>query len=163
MSCPIKVNINKIELTIHTSFYCNLDLLCVIWYSLVSAKCRNRYTIPWFYNWLFRYTFGPLPKIVCLVELVFKNAIVTQMMLFLDGMILIRYIFIFWLQNPAGFNDEFWEKFVSFWIVGFAMISQFVFVFMPGKYTVIKLYTLPMMFYKSPPCQFHNMVLNLVI
>ena len=27
-SCPIKVNINKIELTVHTSFYC--VLLCVI-------------------------------------------------------------------------------------------------------------------------------------
>ena len=28
MSCPIKVNINKIELTMHTSCYCILDLLC---------------------------------------------------------------------------------------------------------------------------------------
>ena len=72
---------------------------------------------------------------VCLIELVFKNAIVTQMMLFLDGMILIRYIFIFWMKNPAGFRDDFWEAFVSLWIVGFAMISQFVFVFMPGKIT----------------------------
>ena len=115
----------------------NIWLGIILWYSWVSANCRNHYTIPRFYNLLFRYTFGPLSEIVCLVELVFKNAIVTQIMLFLDGMIIIRYIFIFWMQNPAGFNDEFWEKFVSFWIVGFAMISQFIFVFMPGKYSVI--------------------------
>ena len=115
----------------------NIWLGIILWYSWVSAKCRNHYTISRFYNLLFRYTFGPLPEIVCRVELDFKNAIVTQIMLFLDGMIIIRYIFIFWMQNPAGFNDEFWEKFVSFWIVGFAMISQFIFVFMPGKYTVI--------------------------
>ena len=30
MLCPIKVNSNTIELTVHTSFYCILDLLCVI-------------------------------------------------------------------------------------------------------------------------------------
>ena len=28
MSCPIKVNSNTIELTVHTSCYCVLDLLC---------------------------------------------------------------------------------------------------------------------------------------
>ena len=29
MSCPIKVNRNTIELTVHPSCYCVLDLLCV--------------------------------------------------------------------------------------------------------------------------------------
>ena len=29
MSCPIKVNSNSIELTVHTSCYWVLDLLCV--------------------------------------------------------------------------------------------------------------------------------------
>ena len=29
MSCPIKINSNTIELTVHTSCYCALDLLCV--------------------------------------------------------------------------------------------------------------------------------------
>ena len=30
MWCPIKVNSNTIELTVHTSGYCVQDLLCVI-------------------------------------------------------------------------------------------------------------------------------------
>ena len=30
MSCPIKAYSNTIELTMHTSCYCVLDLLCVI-------------------------------------------------------------------------------------------------------------------------------------
>ena len=30
MSCPIKVNNNTIELTLQTSCYCIVDLLCVI-------------------------------------------------------------------------------------------------------------------------------------
>ena len=29
MLCPIKANSNTIELTVHTSCYCILDLLCV--------------------------------------------------------------------------------------------------------------------------------------
>ena len=29
MSCPIKVNSNTIELTVHTSCYCILNLICV--------------------------------------------------------------------------------------------------------------------------------------
>ena len=29
MSCPIKVNSNTLELSVHTSCYCVLDLLCV--------------------------------------------------------------------------------------------------------------------------------------
>ena len=29
MSCPFKVNSSTIELTVHTSSYCILDLLCV--------------------------------------------------------------------------------------------------------------------------------------
>jgi hypothetical protein len=37
------------------------------------------------------------------------------------------------MKNPTRFKDEFWEIFVGCWIVGFAMISQFVFVFMPGN------------------------------
>ena len=32
MWCPIKVNSNTIELTVHTSCFCVLDLLCVSFY-----------------------------------------------------------------------------------------------------------------------------------
>jgi len=81
---------------------------------------------------IFRYMFGPLSPTICFIELVLKNSIVTQMMFFLDGIIIARYLFIFWLKNPAAFNDEFWDQFVTIWIVSFANISQFIFVFMPG-------------------------------
>ena len=34
--CPIKVNSNKIELTVHSSCYCVLNLLCVIALSITD-------------------------------------------------------------------------------------------------------------------------------
>ena len=45
MSCPIKVNSNTIELTVHTSCYCVSDLLCVTFLVLdadlnATLKCR---------------------------------------------------------------------------------------------------------------------------
>ena len=36
--CPIKSNSNTIELTVHTSCYCFLDLLCVSRAKIHSAK-----------------------------------------------------------------------------------------------------------------------------
>jgi hypothetical protein len=90
----------------------------------------------------FRYAFGPLNATICFIELVIKNSIVTQMMLFLDGIIIGRYVFIFWLKNPMAFNDEFWDQFISIWIVSFASISQFIFVFMPGIISYANTYLL---------------------
>ena len=39
MSCPIKVNSNTVELTVHTSCYCILDLLYV---NLSSYKVKRK-------------------------------------------------------------------------------------------------------------------------
>jgi hypothetical protein len=36
---------------------------------------------------------------------------------------LIRYIFIFWLKNPAGFRDDFWSLFLKVWVTIFSWIS----------------------------------------
>jgi hypothetical protein len=44
-----------------------------------------------------------------------------------------RYIFIFWLKNPAAFNDDFWSVFVNLWIFLFAWLSQIAVIFGPGR------------------------------
>ena len=54
-------------------------------------------------------------------------------MLFLDCIMLMRYISIFWLKNPAAFQDEFWSLFANLWVVTFSWISQFVFDVMLGQ------------------------------
>ena len=38
MSCPIKVNSKAIELTVHNSCYCVLDLLCVTYLATIEQK-----------------------------------------------------------------------------------------------------------------------------
>ena len=45
-------------------------------------------------------------------------------MLFLDGNVIIRYICIFKLKNPAAFWDHFWCRFINLWIVAFSLIVE---------------------------------------
>ena len=80
-----------------------------------------------------RYLFGPLSTRFCLLQYALKNAIYSQILLYLDGIIIFRYVFIFWLKNPTVFQDDFWNLFLNIWILGFAIISQFISSQMAGR------------------------------
>jgi len=56
----------------------------------------------------------------------------TQAILFYDGIVVVRYIFIFWLKNPMAVNDDFWSRFLNAWILGLSAIVNFVYGFLPG-------------------------------
>jgi hypothetical protein len=81
---------------------------------------------------LLRYTYGPLPEVVCFYHLVFKNAFSLQLLIILNLIVIFQYIFIFWLKNPAAFQDEFWHFFLVIWMSGFSFVSQWTFAFFPG-------------------------------
>jgi len=38
-----------------------------------------------------------------------------------------RYLFIFWIKNPAAFHEEFWSRFVNIWVVMFSWAAQITF------------------------------------
>jgi len=42
----------------------------------------------------------------------------------LNASTLLRYIFVFLLKNPGAFNDEFWNIFISIWVVSFSIVYQ---------------------------------------
>ena len=65
------------------------------------------------------YFHQPLPEWFCFFHLILRNAIVIQATFLLDVMVITRYIFIFWLKNPLGFQDEFWGLFLNIWITIF--------------------------------------------
>jgi len=80
-----------------------------------------------------RYIFGPFPHQLCYFQLALKNAIFTQALLYFDGIIITRYIFIFWLKNPTVFQDDFWNLLINIWIFGFVHIIQIIYYLMPGR------------------------------
>ena len=85
------------------------------------------------YGDMARYLFGPIPSNICLGQVVMKNAISSQIILYISTCSVIKYIFIFWIKNPAGVDDGFWSKFLTLWISGFSFVFNFVIFFLPGR------------------------------
>ena len=67
-----------------------------------------------------------MPLFVCQINLFLKRTIITQLMLFLDGIMISRFMFVFVYKNPSAFQDDFWSFFVNIWILSFSWIGQIV-------------------------------------
>jgi len=85
---------------------------------------------------ILRAIFGPLPYIICSLEIISKNVYLIQLFVILDAILIAKFIFIFKLKNPLGFNDEFWSTFVTVWIRVLCWIPQMVVFLLPGKNTL---------------------------
>ena len=72
---------------------------------------------------ILRFSFGPLPSWICCIHLVIKTAHVWIFLLYIDAIIIARYLFIFCLKNPAAFADDFWCCFVSIWIYAISLVT----------------------------------------
>ncbi len=68
------------------------------------------------------FVYLPFPEFYCLFYLLCRNAIALQMVLFLDAIVIFKYISIFWLINPLNFNDDFWSLFVNIWVAAFRLV-----------------------------------------
>jgi hypothetical protein len=80
-----------------------------------------------------RYIFGPLPKAICHFSVFVKFYLTTHGIVLLDMIMVSRYIFIFWLKNPAAFYDEFWSYFLNCWTFVFTFFTQLLLTLLPGK------------------------------
>ena len=69
-----------------------------------------------------RYSYGPLSKIFCGFQNIFKSSIFCMIILNADAIQMARYIYIFKLKNPVGFHDDFWCCFVNRWIIVFCFL-----------------------------------------
>ena len=67
-----------------------------------------------------------MPSELCKLSLYMKNTIAIQMMLFFNVMLFTKYLAVFWLKNPFGFQDDFWSLFINIWIPTFSHLLQFV-------------------------------------
>ena len=93
-----------------------------------------------------------LPEHLCLFARILKSSIFIEILLFFDLMILSRYLYIFWLKNPAGFQDDFWSAFLNI------LVKVFSFIFMAVWHLLANHQSLG--YYiccgSSPPMAFHN-------
>lgn len=68
---------------------------------------------------------GRLPSQGCFINVVVKNSFKTCMLLLLDSTILVQYLLIFWLKNPAAIHDYFWSFFITSWTAGLSLTFNF--------------------------------------
>jgi hypothetical protein len=86
-------------------------------------------------NFLLVIRFMPVgnPKILCYLDLILKPSATMYCILFLDAILIVRYIFIFHTKNPTVTQDDFWNCFLCIWLFGLSFISHFVFAILPGN------------------------------
>lgn len=80
-----------------------------------------------------RYVYGPLNQHVCLATFVMKRILATNILLLLDSISVVRYLFIFWVKNVTAFNDDFWFRFVLVWTSVFSILLHSISVFLPHQ------------------------------
>ena len=138
---------SAIVISVPTFLFIIFGLFGIIWYERYGSDVRrvllNRLitSICWVgLEYFFiasiidivRYILGPLPTLLCFCQMILKNSIHLQAVLFSDAIIVVRYAFYFWLKNTSEFQDEFWCSLISMWVVCFSFLSQFVYAFLPG-------------------------------
>lgn len=83
-----------------------------------------------------RYLIGPFAKGVCMVLVIAKNVAKTQVVLFFDAIVIVRFVFIFFLKNPGRVNDDFWSAFANVWISGLSVAANVVIYSLPVRQPV---------------------------
>lgn len=86
---------------------------------------------------ILRYLVGPFPDTFCFFHYVLKNTFALQQLLFIDMILVMRYLFVFHFISPALFQDEFWIFFVNVFVVTYSFFSQLLFAYMPGRQPMI--------------------------
>ena len=107
--------------TIINQFLSTLCWNSIIWHSTVQMTS------------VIRHIYGPLNNDLCLVTLFTRRTLVTNILLLLNAISALRYLFIFKLKNVSAFPDDFWFRFVSRWIICFSILLQSVNAFLPGQ------------------------------
>jgi len=82
------------------------------------------------------YLFGPWPKWLCYFLGFFRLVIKTNFLMFLNAIIISKYVFIFWRKNPGSLKDDFWSVFIFLWTLGFSCIFNFVRTIQPHLHLI---------------------------
>ena len=122
----IKISI-KFLILFHNRTLINSLVTSMLWIPLVW----NITVQPWT---LIRYFVGPMNShLACIVDYLLRNVPLLQVNIVQNATIAVRYICIFWAKNPTAVQDDFWKIFICVWGLGFSVITEFVYIILPGR------------------------------
>ena len=88
------------------------------------------------------YIIGPLPEFVCVLIVTLHGGFTIQLILLLNCIIVVRYLFTFYIKNPPATQHDFWMLFLSIWSLGFGIVSQSAYIFCLEKILLIIMFAL---------------------
>ena len=88
----------------------SLSWVSITWFLLVHS------------SELLLYFYKPLPGWFCNIKYVLRTSIILLSVIYTSMFLIVKYIFIFWMKNPANFHDDFWSIFVNVWVVMFRYV-----------------------------------------
>ena len=127
----------SLTIAITCTCICTPLFYCVIWFEkfgsdkkrtlinkLLTMNCWNGIGYLIFVQTLeiLRFIYGPLPLIICNIKNVIKLSSIFALVLNTDAALFANYAYIFWLKNPAAFQDKFWCQFISTWIYSASLV-----------------------------------------
>ena len=82
------------------------------------------------------YFFGPLNAHYCFFFHLFRGFIRSQLLFFLNSIVVARYVFIFWLKNPASLDDDFWGTIVGIYGAVLSLVANVALMLLPQKQSI---------------------------
>jgi hypothetical protein len=79
------------------------------------------------------YIHGPLGSFFCGLDLVLRNVMSMQAIFLLEAIVITKYVFVHLLKNPVAIHDDFLRLFINLSTVTISLISQAVYITMPGR------------------------------
>jgi hypothetical protein len=65
-----------------------------------------------------RYLTVPFPFVLCQLDYLLKNVIMQKGLMFVDFILIVRYLFTFHSKNPTAVQEDFWVLFMNMWTIG---------------------------------------------
>jgi hypothetical protein len=98
---------------------------------LVSMICWNGIVgVPIIYlSDTLMFFLAPLSRETCFFIGLYRFVMKSNLMMFLNAIVISKFAFIFCLKNPAAIDDDFWSLFITIWSVGFSFtfnVSRFL-------------------------------------
>lgn len=124
---PVLYSIIWFERDNHNRTLINVLVSSMLW----IAIGWNFVVHPWT---ILRYIFGPFNSpSICTLDYLLRNVPLIQVNILQNTILIVRCLSVFHWKNPTAVQEEFWIIFINCWGLAVAVITELVFILLPGR------------------------------
>ena len=123
---PLFYGILWYEVNSHIRTLINQLLAMACWSSLLYSTWTLVFTYA-------RFLLGPMNDLMCGIDIIVMNTVGICEMIFMDCIVIAKYVFVHLMKNPVALDDELFKYFIGLASGLLSFLSQVVFVVLPGR------------------------------